>query len=308
MRLYLGCGDKMEKVRFGYSNRIDKSTLTGGSWQAPLTNIQTPRLAQRARSLNATNSSTIINIKFDKEQLIEVFSLHAHNISVDGRVRVFAGSSLGKTDLYDSGEIDLYDSGEIDLYDSGEIEVWPPLFSTLSLHWKDYHFWSGKIGEETRKEYQHNFIHILKDSVKTKYFRVEIFDQSNTDGYVEIGRIFAGRVFEPQFNVIYGAQLAWEDSSKVDQSLIGVEYASVTPMVRVANVNYDYSFRREALEGLYEIQRRSGITQEVLFIGNSDDLGQMDRLSFLGRFRKIEPIKWHFMDLHSTGFEIKEIL
>jgi len=284
----------MEKVRFGYRNRIDKSTLTGGSWQAPLTNIQTLRLAQRARSLNATNSSTIINIEFDKEQLIEVFSLNAHNISIDGRVRIFAGSSLGATDLYDSGEI----------------KVWPSLFSTLSLslRWKDYHFWSGKIDEEMRKEYQHNFIHILEDSVKTKYFRIEIFDKDNTDGYVEIGRIFAGRVFEPQFNVIYGAQIAWEDSSKIDQSLTGVEYASVTPMVRVANVNYDYSFRREALEGLYEIQRQSGTTQEVLFIGNSDDLGQMVRLSFLGRFSRIEPLKWHFMDLHSTGFEIKEIL
>lgn len=292
MRLYLDCGDKMEKVRFGYRNRIDKSTLTGGSWQAPLTNIQTLRLAQRARSLNATNSSTIINIEFDKDQLIEVFSLHAHNISVDGWMRIFAGSSLGATDLYDSGEI----------------EVWPSLFSTLSLRWKDYHFWSGKIDEEMRKEYQQNFIHILKDSVKTKYFRIEIFDQSNPDGYVEIGRIFAGRVFEPQFNVIYGAQIAWEDSSKIDQSLIGVEYMSRTPMTRVANVNYDYSFRREALEGLYEIQRQSGTTQEVLFIGNSDDLGQMVRLSFLGRFRRIEPLKWHFMDLHSTGFEIKEIL
>ena len=292
MRLYLDCGDKMEKVRFGYKNRIDKSTLTGGSWQAPLTNIQTLRLAQRARSLNATNSSTIINIEFDKDQLIEVFSLNAHNISVDGWVRIFAGSSLGAADLYDSGEI----------------EVWPPLFSTLSLHWRDYHFWSGKIDEEMRKEYQHNFIHILEDSVKTKYFRIEIFDKDNTDGYVEIGRIFAGRVFEPQFNVIYGAQIAWEDSSKIDQSLTGVEYASVTPMVRVANVNYDYSFRREALEGLYEIQRQSGTTQEVLFIGNSDDLGQMVRLSFLGRFRRIEPLKWHFMDLHSTGFEIKEII
>ena len=298
MRLYLDCGDKMEKVRFGYRNRIDESTLTGGSWQAPLTNIQTLRLAQRARSLNAANSSTIINIEFGKDRLIEVFSLNAHNISVAGRVRISAGSSLGATDLYDSGE----------LYDSSGIEVWPPLFSTLSLHWKDYHFWSGKTDEEMRKDHQYNFIHILKDSVKTKYFRIEIFDKDNTDGYVEIGRIFAGRVFEPQFNVIYGAQIAWEDSSKIDQSLIGVEYASVTPMVRVANVSYDYSFRREALEGLYEIQRQSGTTQEVLFIGNSDDLGQMVRLSFLGRFRRIEPIKWHFMDLHSTGFEIKEIL
>lgn len=282
----------MEKVRFGYRNRIDQSVLTGGSWQAPLTNIQTLRLAQRARSTNTANSSTIINIEFTQDQLIEVISLNAHNIQVDGWIRVYAGSTLGATDLYDSGEV----------------EVWPPLFSTLSLHWRDYHFWSGKIEEEMRREYQHNFIHILKDSVKTKYFRIEIYDVNNTDGYIEIGRIFAGRVFEPQFNVTYGAQLAWEDSSKTDQSLTGVEYSNRVPMARVASVSYDYSFRREALEGLYELQRQSGTTQEVLFIGNSDDAGQMVRLGFLGRFRRIEPLKWHFMDLHSTGFEVKELL
>jgi hypothetical protein len=83
---------------------------------------------------------------------------------------------------------------------------------------------------------------------------------------------------------------------------------SKVPMTRVAQVNYDYSFRREALEGLYELQRQSGTTQEVLFIGNADDPNQMVRLSFLGRFRRIEPLKWHFMDIHSTGFEVKELL
>ena len=282
----------MEQVRFGYRNRIDAATLSGGSWQAPLSNIQTLRLAQRARSTSAAHTHTVIDIEFDEDRLIQVISVNAHNISVDGYIRVFAGDSPG-----------VYN-----LYDSGEIEVWPPMYSTLSLHWRDYHFWSGKIDEEARKEYQKNFIHICKDSVKTKYWRIEIYDANNTDGYVEVGRLFMGRLFEPQFNVIYGAQIAWEDNSRIDQSLIGVEYMSRTPMTRVATVNYDYSFRREALEGLYELQRQSGTTQEVLFIGNASDEAQMVRLGFLGRFRRMEPLKWHFMDIHSTGFEVKELL
>ena len=282
----------MEKVRFGYRNRIDAATLSGGSWQAPLTNIQTLRLAQRARSTTTNSNDCLINIEFDKDRLIQVVSVNAHNISVDGYVRIFAGSSPGLNDLYDSGEV----------------EVWPPLFSTLSLHWRDYHFWSGKIDEEARKEYQKNFIHICTASVKTKYWGIQVYDANNTDGYIEIGRLFMGRLFAPQFNVIYGAQIAWEDNSKIESSLVGVEYMSKVPMTRVAQVNYDYSFRREALDGLYELQRQSGTTQEVLFIGNADDPGQMVRLGFLGRFRRIEPLKWHFMDIHSTGFEVKELL
>ena len=282
----------MEKVRFGYKNRIDAATLSGGSWQAPLTNIQTLRLAQRARSTTTNSNDCLINIEFDKDRLIQVVSVNAHNISTDGYVRIFAGSAPGLNDLYDSGEV----------------EVWPPMYSTLSLHWRDYHFWSGKIDEEARKEYQKNFIHICTASVKTKYWGIQVYDANNTDGYIEIGRLFMGRLFAPQFNVIYGAQMAWEDNSKIESSLVGVEYMSKVPMTRVAQVNYDYSFRREALEGLYELQRQSGTTQEVLFIGNADDPGQMVRLGFLGRFRRIEPLKWHFMDIHSTGFEVKELL
>ena len=282
----------MEKVRFGYRNRIDAATLSGGSWQAPLTNIQTLRLAQRARSTSTNPNDSIINIEFDKERLIQVISVNAHNISANGYVRIFAGSAPGMNDLYDSGEV----------------EVWPAMYSTLSLHWRDYHFWSGKIDEETRKEYQKNFIHICTASVKTKYWGIQVYDTGNADGYVEIGRLFMGRLFTPQFNVIYGAQIAWEDNSKIESSLDGVEYMSKVPMTRVAQVNYDYSFRREALEGLYELQRQSGTTQEVLFIGNADDSSQMVRLSFLGRFRRIEPLKWHFMGIHSTGFEVKELL
>ena len=282
----------MEKVRFGYRNRIDAATLSGGSWQAPLTNIQTLRLAQRARSTNAANSSTIINVEFDEDRLIQVISVNAHNISVDGYIRITAGEFAGDNSYYDSGEV----------------EVWPPMYSTLSLHWRDYHFWSGKIDEEARKEYQKNFVHVCTSSVKTKYWTIHIYDSGNTDGYIEVGRVFMGRIFDPQFNVIYGAQIAWEDNSKIESSLVGVEYMSKVPMTRAAQVNYDYSFRREALEGLYELQRQSGQTQEVLFIGNADDPSQMVRLSFLGRFRRIEPLKWHFMDIHSTGFEVKELL
>ena len=59
---------------------------------------------------------------------------------------------------------------------------------------------------------------------------------------------------------------------------------------------------------MLELQRESGTTREVLFIANADDAKNMVRLAFIGRFRKMDGIKWHFLDLHQSGFEIKELL
>ena len=282
----------MEKVAFGYGNRIDEATLSGGSWQAPLSNIQTRRLAQKARSTTTATTDTVINIELPEPRLIQVIGIHAHNLSTDAEIEISAGTTLGGTDQYD---VPSYD-------------VWPSIYSTLSMHWTDYHFWSGKLDPETRKSYPSNLIHIVNTAVKSKYWTIKITDTNNDDGYIEIGRVFMGRLLQPKHNVIYGAEIGWEDNSEIEASLYGVEYYNDSPKTRVARVNYDYSDRTEALEGMFELQRLSGITKEVLFIGNTQDKKQMVRLGFLGRFRKIDPIKWHFMDIHSTGFEVKELL
>ena len=71
----------MEKVVIGYKNRIDEAVLSGGSWQAPLTNIQTLRLAQKARSTNAVTSSTKMDIFLPKSRMVNILGVHAHNIS-----------------------------------------------------------------------------------------------------------------------------------------------------------------------------------------------------------------------------------
>lgn len=282
----------MEKVAFGYRNRIDDTTLSGGSWQAPLTNIQTRRLAQKARSTDLLSSSTYIDVEFEEPKLIQVVSFHEHNFSVDARVRITAGSAPGLADIYDTGDY----------------EVWPAIWGTLSMHWTDYHFWSGKIDPETRKEYPSNLIHIVTKAVKTRYWRFYFIDPTNEFGYVELGRIFMGTLLKPMHNVIYGASLGWQDNSQIDTSMLGVEYYNEIKKTRVAEVNFDFCDRREALEGMFELQRQSGNTREVLFIGNTEDVSQMVRLGFLGRLSKMDAIKWSFLDLHSTGFEVKEIL
>lgn len=96
----------MGSLVLGYSNLIDFSTLSGGSWNGsyPLANLKNRYLSQKARSTNALTSSTVIDIDLGAAQSIGVVALIAHNLSAGtATVRVQGSSSATQSpSLYDS--------------------------------------------------------------------------------------------------------------------------------------------------------------------------------------------------------------
>ena len=282
----------MESVVIGYQNRIDESTLSGGSWQAPLSNLKERRLQAKARSSDLVLANTQFDITLEQGRPLGMVVLCAHNFSVDVKVRITLGSSLGTSDILDSGWQ----------------EVWPAMYSTLALDWEDPNYWTGKLDEELRQEYPSNYVYIFPYKCNSQYLRVEIDDTTNTAGYVELGRVFVGRAAKQSLNVAYGATLTWKDDSRIGKNRLGSKTYEEVTKYRVANFTYDNATRTEALESLFEVQRLSGTTREVVFVGSDYDFdkGQLVRLAFLGTFTKLDEIQWYALDIHKTSFEIEE--
>lgn len=282
----------MESVVIGYQNRIDEATLSGGSWQAPLVNLQNRRLQAKARSLNTSLTNTKFDITLPEGRVIGLVALCAHNLSITAKVRVTLGTTLGASDILDSGWQN----------------VWPSMYSSLSLDWEDPNYWFGTLEEELRKEYPSNFIYVLHYKCNTSYMRIEIDDVSNAFGYVELGRVFLGKAAKPSKNVAYGATLGWKDDSRIGRNRLGSKNFEEVTKYRVANFTYDSADRTEALESLFELQRISGTTREVIFVGSDFDYdkGQLVRLAFLGTFNKLDAIQWASLGVHKTGFEVEE--
>ena len=95
----------------GYSNQIDISALSGGSWNTnyPLANLQNRYLWQKARSNNALAGSTVLDIALVSVQKIGVIALSRHNFSDIATVRIQASSSATMSPLlYDSGAETIY--------------------------------------------------------------------------------------------------------------------------------------------------------------------------------------------------------
>jgi len=85
----------------GFPNRIDESSLTGGSWSVglPLANLKTRLLGQVARTANALEASTTFTTDFSINKPVRVLALVNHNLSLDALVRFRASSEGSGTNL-----------------------------------------------------------------------------------------------------------------------------------------------------------------------------------------------------------------
>lgn len=214
--------------------------------------------------------------------------------------------STGKTVIAWRGQLV---SGVNTTYDTGWSDVWPAgVVPQALLEWEDDNFWLGTLSQQARAGFQSPFIYRLPSPVSYRYWRVEVLDTTNTDGYVHIGRLFMALGWQPTINFSYGAALGYQDPTPVDTSLSGAEYFDMRSKYRVFTFQLEYISDTEAYGYALELQRLAGISGEVLVIPDTDLGGQQPLRSFVGRLRQIGPVAQTRPSAYTVNFEIKELL
>ena len=131
----------------------------------------------------------------------------------------------------------------------------------------------------------------------------------NTDGYVQIGRLFMALGWTPTINYAYGASQAYQDPTPVETSLSGAEYFDIRPKYRVINLNLEYMSETDAYSYVLDMQRIAGTSGEVLVMPDGgEDVGQQPVISFMGRLRQMGAVSQPKPTAYSINFEIKELL
>lgn len=286
----------MSNILLAYHNQTDSGTLSGGSWLStlPLVNLQN-RLVQRvARSNGATLAATKFDMDFGVAKTIGVVALVVHNMSVSAKVRVQADDAADfATPTYDSGWVDVWPSGQIpqDL-----------------LNWEDDNFWLGTISASARAGYQSPYIHVLSAAQTYRYWRIEVDDTTNSDGYVHIGRLFMSPAWTPNINYSYGDTLGYAPTTKVETSLSGAEYFDVTSSPREFTFKLGGLDDSEAYDYALQIQRLCGIHGEILQIPDQADTSRIPVRAFVARITGITPIDHSNPDRHQAVFKLRELI
>lgn len=285
----------MANLMLGFPNLLDQATISGGSWQAtlPLAHLQTRTLGKVARSADTTIESTRFDLDLGKDRTIRALALANHNLSSVATLRITAAATADFA---------------VPIYDSGTVEAWPVVYPLESLEWEDDNWWDGKYTAEEREGYTWTHVHILAAVVLARYWRVEISDPTNTNGYVQIGRPFIGPCWQPENNMSYGIGLQWETDTVTQRARSGAMYFERRTPRRVTRFTLEHMSENEALANALEIQRRAGIDAEVLYIYDPADTVHAIRRQFLARLRELSPIENPYCNGHQTAFNLEELL
>lgn len=282
----------MGKLFLACPNRGDGATLTGGSWQTGLAPLQTRPLADVARSTNLLLTSTRFDIDHGQLRAVNFVGLVRHNFATAAKVRITAGNVAGGADLYDSGWLD----------------AWPSVRPRETMTWYAPMWWDGRLPEEDRQGLSADYAHVLALPVLARYWRVEIDDQANAAGYVEIGRLFIADGWAPAINIDHGSSLGWEDKTQIDEADSGAEFFAKRPRRRVLRCRMSHMQTDEAMGRAFDLQRLLGTSGELYAIYDTDDTMHRMRRSFLGRLRQLSAIEHVSYDRHGVPFEIQEII
>ncbi|WP_165063927.1 phage head spike fiber domain-containing protein [Paludisphaera rhizosphaerae] len=193
-------------------------------------------------------------------------------------------------------------------YDSGRVEPFPIIYPFGSLPWGHPSFWDGRLAEEERRGYPQPILHLAPTTVNARYWLIEVDDQANSDGHIDLARLFIARAWQPSRNYAYGAQLGWRDDSTELASDGGAEFYAARPTRRTYAFRVEYLPLDEAMVSGFEMLRKLGKAGQLFVLIDPGDDRHAARRSFLATMTSPQPIEHAAYNLHSFTAELREVI
>lgn len=289
----------MIDITLCWPNRVDAATLSssGTTWETgfPLINLQTREYAQVARTV--ADTSFTITALLPRLRKLGAVALVNHNLSVTATVRfkAYEGTTNASTLLWDSGVID----------------AWPVNHDQSTLVFDDEDFWEGTISNSERDYYSKLVSYFAAENDGGRFVEIIIDDPDNTDGFVQIGRLFIGSWWQPEIQPYYGDVshniIDPSEFQIVPES--GTRYYRKLAKWRTVTITWKDLTVEEAWAGLNDARQFEGTTGEMLYAFTKARTDQnYFATTFMCQFETLDPITMPYT-LHYAGTAaLREIL
>lgn len=260
-------------------NSAVSTSLSGGSWSAslPLNNLKDPKVTKVARSASTAEAHTQFLIDLGTTRSVKLLALIYSTLSPLATVRYkVMQDSAGTNVAYDTD----INSVAHNVLTSEDLISWRP-----------------------------NVFAILPDGVSGRYIQVLISDTSNSNGYVEIGRCLVMSGWSPDVNIDFGTSMQYAHNTTVESNVGGSRVYDRRSPARITIGKLSALNKEEAHNGVLEMQRKLGIDQELFFVYDPDETDfYAQQRSYLATLEEISPLEDPYVDNHSWGFKLREVL
>lgn len=224
-----------------------------------------------------------------------------------------AGTNQGTFGLYD---LKIYPAAgrtmaQMRAYetDSGWDRAYPQIYPSTMPEWIAT---ADQTGYPSQEDYDDGMtwphIYVPATPVSARYWRVEINDTANPDGYVDIGRLVLSSGWQSSINFVPGATLGWITSSTRTETDGGAAYHNAKPARRVFACTIENMDEDEAMVHPFELARYLGTDKQVMFVYNPADTYHLQRRSFLATLEKLSPLQIPYGSWMSNAIALIEEL
>lgn len=251
----------MSNVLFLSSKWVDEqTTVSASSVQGLLSaeNVQTMRPDQVWRATGA--AAEYLLLVHDSDIPMEAAILVATNFGTGCQLRLRRSNNLANLTV----------APEVD---TGLVSAWPA---------------SGKPTEDDWPAYFS--IIFTNDQDSYRYTRIDIIDPSNPDGYVEVGRLFAGPAFVPADNIDVNWSFGLDSPDEVIKSPFGQTFTDNRgPASRLFTIPISAMNEDELMDELYELERYCGRAKDFAFCIDPAETSKFHKWSMQCRFDPLSP-------------------
>lgn len=271
-----------------YDDGSRGATLSGGSFETalPLDNLLDPDLKLPARTSDVTLASTKFNVAFDATYYSRAVVIGPANLTplFKYRIRTY-------TDAFTTVDVD-----------TGWVQPATSQGDPGSFRWGEDDYW-------LRNDHLGGYlIHVFPDLVPARYWSIEIDDQDNPDGFLNLGRLFMPLGWQPSLNYEYGATFGLRNNTLVSNTLSGGKkfWRRVNP--RTMRVSFPLLPESEGFGQAYRFMQRVGFDAPVFVIPDPDDATTINSRSFFGTLTENDGLTQAVVGRVGFGFQIEEII
>ncbi|AEP08883.1 hypothetical protein MICA_546 [Micavibrio aeruginosavorus ARL-13] len=265
----------------------DAATLSASTYPAslPVGNLKRMPIGEVCRFIDPENA--FIQIDLGTEKAVNLIALLGHNGSSRGYARVRAADV--EADLLADPD---YDSGNLPLrsHQSGYDETWA----------------SGVDDEQYGALDTNHFILHLDTAQNYRYWRIDMVDTEIS--YLDVGRLYMAKAFQPVTNMDYGVADGFIDPSTIARMVSGKNIANERPKYRFCELKLSFASEQEMYDIAFEIDRLRGTTRDVLFINDPSKKDTLQKRTIYGLMKGLAPIVNANFQLFEKSYRIEEII
>lgn len=262
----------------------DAAAITGSASSGDLGigNLKKMSLKQVYRAANASAVFIVVDLLAEKD--FNLVALIGHSGSSRSYARVRAAAS----------EADLTaDPG----FDTGD--------QPFRSHQTGYDgTWAAGVDDEENGALEKNMFMQYFPVETYRYLRIDIADP-NSD-YLDIGRLYVSKAWQPETNMDYGMNEGIVDPSRKTRTVSGEVMAVERRKWRYAEFTLGFASKSEMFDGVFKIENMRGRTKDVLFIIDPDETDHLQYRTYYGTMEN-QPFSHVNFGLFSKTFRIEEI-